>query len=44
MNVKNIIKLTKKKIETIIETVKFGLLNPIIPKIGDSGARIKKPI
>ena len=44
MNIKNIKKLTKKKIEAIIETVKFGLLRPIIPKRGDNGARIKKPI
>jgi len=44
INARNKKKLHKKKIAVIIETVGFGSRMPIIPKRGDKGAKIKKPI
>lgn len=32
----------KKKIDTIIETKKFGFNMPIIPRIGHNGAKVNK--
>lgn len=37
-------KAPKKKIDTIIEIKKFGELNPIIAKVGQSGAIIRNNI
>jgi len=44
INVRNKKKLKTKNAAVIIETVGFGSRMPIIPKRGDKGAKIKKPI